>query len=162
MAIRLGEALMRQGVLTNEQVEQILERQRKCGRPFGALAEEMFSVSPELVEQAWAEQYQTLTEVVDPRAERTDPAVVSLIDRRQAWQFRILPLRLDGEEIRVATASPHLLRAMRFALQHFGQVCYFVIAQPEALGEALMQHFPMPGMTSRAVATEAPLMDFES
>lgn len=161
MATRLGEVLVQRGLLTDDQVEQILEHQRSRGRPFGALAEELFGVTPEAVEQAWAEQYHGLTEVIDPRAERPDPTVLSLVDRRQAWQFRILPLRLEGEELRVATTTPHLLRAMRFALRHFGQVCYFVIAQPETLGEALMQHFPMPGMGPQAVMSSAPLIEIE-
>ena len=51
-AIRLGEILIRQGVLTESQVNQILMTQRSSQRPFGLLAEQMFGLSPNAVERA--------------------------------------------------------------------------------------------------------------
>jgi hypothetical protein len=148
MSIRIGEALVGQGVLTQREVEQILARQQDVRRPFGELAEQMFGVDAKAVELAWAEQYATITEHVDPRVEPVDKDIIGLISRRQAWQFRLIPLRRDGHEVMVVTVLEHLPRAMRFALQHFSEPCYFVLTKAEALGEALMKHFPMSGMTA--------------
>jgi len=157
MAVQLGQVLVEKGVLTPEQVQAIVQKQNSTRRPFGALAEEMFGVHSECVENAWASQYSEIAEHIDPADEAIDRSVLDLIDRRQAWQFRMIPMRQDGSEIRVATTHEHLLRAMRFALRHFGQACYFVLTQPEQLADALATHFPMPGMGVEAVRTNEPI-----
>lgn len=59
--LRLGDLLVQHGVLTREQVEDILVEQQAVGRPFGELAGCLFGVPPQAVERAWAEQYAMLT-----------------------------------------------------------------------------------------------------
>jgi len=159
MAVRLGEVMVVQGVLTRDQVDEILAEQQRTRRPFGELAEQIFGVSERDVEKAWAAQYARIAEHVDPAQEQVESDVCSLIDRRQAWQFRIMPLRRDGQEIMVATMIEHLPRAMRFALRHFQDPCYFVICSAEQLGEALMEHYPMSGMTPDKVRPVPPLSE---
>jgi hypothetical protein len=146
MEIRLGDLLVRNGVLTDEQRQSVLEKQRRTGRPFGEIAEHLFGVSQKAVERAWAEQYAMITEPVDPRRERTDEIALALIDRRQAWQFCMLPLRFDGDELVVCTTQEHLVRAMRFAGWRIKAPCYFVLSDPQTLGKAMMKHYPMEGM----------------
>ncbi len=157
MGVRLGEVMVRRGILTEDQVQSILREQAVSRRPFGELAEELFGVCAKAVEQAWAAQYEAITEHVDPRDLSIDRAVLCLIDRRQAWQFRILPVRRDGRELMVATVTEWLPRALRFSIRHFVEPCYFVLARPEHLGEALMTHFPMEGMTPESISSSAPV-----
>ncbi len=156
MSVQLGEVLVTQGALTADQVDEILDVQKKTHRPFGVIAEELFDLAPDIIENAWASQYSQIAEHVDPTQEPVDPTVLDMIERRQAWQFRMLPMRLDGGAIRVATTHEHLLRAMRFALRHFGQACYFVLSAPDDLAEALSEHFPMPGMSAATVRAAGP------
>ncbi len=151
MAVRLGEVMIEQGLLTRQQVDVILQEQRKLHRPFGELAERLFGVSERDVERSWAAQYAGITEHVDPREEIPEPDILALVTKRQAWQFRILPLRRDGSEIMVATVVDFLPRAMRFALRHFQEPAYFVVADLNHLGEALMRHFPIDGVTAEQV-----------
>lgn len=151
MALRLGEAMVRRGLLTDGQVQQILAEQARAHRPFGVLAEELFDLSPADIEAAWVDQYATLTENVDPRGERKDARAIALVDRRQAWQFRVLPLRFDGREVIVATTKEHLARALRFLSRCLTEPCYIVLTEAEMLGEALMEHYPLAGMTPRSI-----------
>lgn len=143
MAIRLGDLLVRNGVLTTEQREAVLQKQQLTGRPFGELAERMFGVSQSAVERAWAEQYATIAERIDPRRERIDDRVLALLERRQAWQFSLLPLRFEKEELIVCTTEEQLVRAMRFTGWRIKWPCYFVLADTAALSKALMRHYPM-------------------
>ena len=55
--IQIGQLLVEQGVLSAEQVEHILTVQRASHRPFGDLAERLFGIEPQAVEDAWVEQY---------------------------------------------------------------------------------------------------------
>lgn len=151
MAIRLGEILVEQGLLSSEQVELILRHQRSTSRPFGALAEDLFGVTEQQVELAWAMQYERISQRVDPTSEAVCPDALLAVSRRQAWQFRFMPLRFEAGELIVATTAEHLARALRFASRCLAVPCYFVIAEADRLGEALAEHFPMGGLGKEAV-----------
>ncbi|MFM9995335.1 MAG: hypothetical protein ACKVU4_05985 [Phycisphaerales bacterium] len=152
MTLRLGDLLVQRGVLTVAQRDEVLRLQRTDPRPFGAIAERMFGVVPARVEEAWAEQFSGLTSHVDPRREPVDPRVLPAIDRRQAWQFRVLPLREEGGDLVLCTTREHLVRALKFTGWRIARSCHFVLAEPLALGEALMRHYRLDGMTPEMVA----------
>ncbi|MFG0275573.1 MAG: hypothetical protein ACF8QF_10990 [Phycisphaerales bacterium] len=149
--MRIGELMVRKGLLTEEQVEAILTEQLERGGAFGALAEELFGIGEPEVEDAWAEQYAIFAEQIDPRAEAPTADALALIDRRQAWQFRLMPLRVEGSEVVFVTTTSHLARALRFAIRHVESPAYFVLTAPGALAEALQSHYPMDGMDARFV-----------
>lgn len=149
--LHLGELLVSHNVITPAQRDLILAAQRDRGGAFGALAEEMFGVSPDAVERAWAEQYASIAPTIDPRSMRIPSDALEAINRRQAWQFRILPIeRRDGGLI-ACTTQDSLVRALRFAGWRLGYSCQLVLAEPLALGEALCTHYPMAGMTAASV-----------
>jgi hypothetical protein len=151
--LHLGELLVRNHVLTEAQRDAVLQAQRSRGGPFGAIAEEMFGISPHAVESAWAEQYAELAPHVDPRDFQVSRRVLELINRRQAWQFCVLPLELSTHELIACTTQENLVRALKFAGWRMGHSCQFVLAEPSALGEALCRHYPMEGMTPRVVTS---------
>ena len=148
MSIRLGEVMIAQGLLTEAQVEQVLNMQRSAHRPFGVLAEDLFGISEDEVERAWVQQYATLTRHVNPLDMRPDPDALRTIDRRQAWQFKVMPLKFDGDELMIATTTDHLVRALRFASRCITRPCFFVLSEAANLGEALEQWYPLAGMTA--------------
>lgn len=155
MRVRLGDLLVRRGALTPAQRDEILAQQRGTGRPFGAIAEERFGICPRDVEQAWAEQYAADAPTVDPSSEQPDPSALQLLDRREAWQFRIVPLRFDGPELMLATSAENLPRALRFVGWRLNCACFFVVAEPDALQRALERHYPFAGTngTGRSAST---------
>lgn len=152
MTAPIGDYLVRMGVITEKQRVCILEEQRLTGRPFGQIAEETFGVRTKDVERAWAAQYAGLSDHVNPAGERIDPLVLQLVSRRQAWQFRIFPMRYESGALLVCTTQEHLVRAVNFATRNIPATCLFVLAEPAALGEALMRHYPIDGMSPEMVA----------
>lgn len=152
MAARIGELLEARGVLTREQVEEILAAQRRQARPFGVLAERLFDVDPGMIESVWAEQYADLAgkvslEGVVPTAEAREAVAA-----RQAWQFGIFPMREEGGELQIATTRAMLARALRFAVRVLERPCYFVLCDAEDLGHALERHFAFAGMRAGDLA----------
>lgn len=146
--VQLGELLVRHGAMTAEQRDEVLVAQRTRGGPFGALAEEMFGVSASEVEEAWAEQYSSFAPHIDPRELTINHRVLEVINRRQAWQFCLLPIELRGEDLVACTTQEHLVRALKFAGWRLGHACQFVISDPHPLGEAMFRHYPMAGMNA--------------
>lgn len=151
MRLRIGELLVQQGVLTPQQCEHILSLQRSNNRPFGVLAEEHFDVAPRHLDHAWAEQYALLAPRVNPLCERIDTEAVELVSRRQAWQFRILPLRFERAEVVICTTRQHLPRALNFAYRNIGPECSFVLAEPAHLGAALQARYPWSGPVDASI-----------
>jgi hypothetical protein len=153
--IRLGEVLIESGVLSPEQVEKVLSRQRETGEPFGVISEQLCGVEPAAIEEAWATQYARITRRIDPAIEVFDAKAADLVTRRQAWQFRVLPIRFDDGELMMATTRRHLRRALRFATNVVGLPVYLVLAEPLPLGEALCRRYPLPGMTPDCIEDDA-------
>ena len=143
---RLGEVLVSRGVLTLEQVEHLLAAQQEEHRPFGLLAERIYGVAPAVVESAWAEQYAALTGRVDIFDEGIEEGSLRYVTRRQAWQFKVVPLRARPEALTVATSPPYLARAMRFVSQCLAYPAEVVLTSEGLLGEALAWCYPLGGL----------------
>ena len=148
---RLGEILVEAGVLTQAQVQRVLACQHESHEPFGLLCERLFKIDPTVIEAAWEKQYAGMTRQIDPRVQAFDECAADLITRRQAWQFRVLPIRFENGELVLATTKSHLRRALRFATNVVGIPVYLVLAESKSLGEALCKRYPMPGMTPKSI-----------
>ena len=150
--MRIGALLVEQGVLSESQVEQVLADQRETGEPFGSVCERLFGVSPQVIEGAWAEQYSRLVGSVDPHLDQVQPDAESLVTRRQAWQFRVAPLRFEDDQLVMVTSTPFLPRAVRFATTHIAAPVFFVLVPTETLAKHLQARYPMLGMDAEIIA----------
>lgn len=125
---------MHSKALSSHDVEEVLEEQRRAGpnsRPFGETALELGLCSPAHVWQAWADQ---LTDAghaptVDLDSIGVDAQAVAVIPRALAVEFGVLPLRLVGGNLILATSADRILAA-RLELPHRLSVSpRFVIAE---------------------------------
>jgi len=142
--VRIGELLVEQGVLTEKQVRHILRVQEASHRPFGDLAERMYGVSPRAIEDAWVRQYLRLAGTVDLREQLIEESCLRLLNRRQAWQFHVLPLHRTDSALNLATDAEHLVRAVNFSSRRLREPVCFLIARRRQLREFLMKHYPVP------------------
>lgn len=149
MYLRLGDVLVKQGVLTSEQRDAIISQQLTTQRPFGWLAEQMFNVDPVDVENAWAYQYESVTKTMDPLKQKIDPAALQLISRRQAWQFSVVPIKFNRDEVIVCTTRDNLARALRFVNWSINQACSIAVSDEERLNDALAKCYPVAGLGYR-------------
>jgi hypothetical protein len=142
--IQIGELLVEQGVLTEAQVRHILQVQKVSNRPFGDLAERLFGIDPKAVEDAWVEQYLRMAVTVDLDDQEIDTDCLRLLNRRQAWQFHLLPLNREDGSVSMATSASDLVRSINFATKTIDEPVYFLIAERQQLRDFLMKHYPVP------------------
>ncbi len=143
--IRIGEILTERGVLSEQQVFEILQAQRRERLPFGVLAERMFDVTLESIENAWVEQYHRFTGTIDLEEVRFDDQALKLLNRRQAWQFEILPIGYEpGGELLMAASRRRFARAVTFVAAQLEPVVFFRLAESPQLREFLRKYYPMP------------------
>jgi hypothetical protein len=150
--IRIGELLVEQGVLNDRQVRHILQVQKATGRPFGDLAERLYGVDPHLIEDAWVEQYVRISGVVDLDEQEIDELCLRSLNQRQAWQFHLLPMHRENEELHLATSPEHLVRAVNFVTHKIDEPVFLRIAEREQLRDFLMKHYPVPEYIARYAA----------
>ena len=141
--IQIGQLLVEQGVLTETQVAHILKVQKMSHRPFGDLAERLYGINPRAVEDAWVEQYVRTVGTVDLDDIAVDTECLRLLNRRQAWQFHLLPVGRQSE-LEMATDADHLVRSVNFASRSVDEPVHVLIAERQQLREFLMKHYPVP------------------
>jgi hypothetical protein len=147
--IQIGQLLVQQGVLTEKQVEHIVRVQKASHRPFGDLAERLFGIDPQAVEDAWVQQYIRLAGTIDLNEQELDEQCLRLLSRRQAWQFHLLPMNRSDDHLNAATAPETLVRAVNFSARRLDEPVYFRIAQRQQLREFLMKHYPVPDFVAQ-------------
>jgi hypothetical protein len=141
--IQIGQLLVEQGVLSDAQVRHVLMVQKISHRPFGDLAERLYGVDPKAVEDAWVQQYLRMVGVVDLDDQKIEVECLRLLNRRQAWQFHLLPLSRQSEGLHMATSPEDLVRSVNFTTRSIDEPVHFLIAERQQLREFLMKHYPV-------------------
>lgn len=111
---RIGERLVRYGVLSDDELRMIVAEQRREYRPFGQIASEMFGVDEAMIWRAWAEQYATFCPRVNLDSEEPDPGVYAELNAEEAHAFRVLPLRQQDGDLILVTSEDDLPAALYF------------------------------------------------
>lgn len=158
--IRIGQILIENGVLSEQQVFEVVQAQKKQHLPFGVLAEKMFDVTLQSIEAAWIEQYHRFTGTIDLGEQQFDAEALKLIGRRQAWQFEIVPIGFEPTgELLVAASRARLARAVTFATNRINHAVYFRVAESIQLRSFLREHYPMPEVSQQIIERARDLAD---
>lgn len=67
------------------------------------------------------------------------------IERRQAWQFAVVPLQRSGDELEVLSTATHAARAMRFIERVLGLRPRVRLVSEETLLAVLQERFGFEG-----------------
>ncbi len=102
--IRLGDLLIQQGLLTEEQLKSALEQQKLTGRKLGRVFVDSGFVTEEGISQALARQLRI--PFVDLRDFKPQPELLKLLNEAQARRYRALVICEEGGMLRVGLADP--------------------------------------------------------
>ena len=101
---RLGEILLRENIVTREQLQQALAEQKSSGHRLGYVLVKLGLV-PELeITKVLARQYRM--PAVDLSRFEVDPKILKLIPADMAIKHVVLPLKREGRTLTVAMADP--------------------------------------------------------
>ena len=102
--IRLGEVLLDQKVITEEQLKTALAEQKRTGRKLGRVLTDLGMVREERLHDVLAAHLQI--PFLDVRQVNPSPAVVRLLPEVQARRFRAMVLQSEGGKLLVGMADP--------------------------------------------------------
>lgn len=103
-ADRLGELLVREGLLTNEQLNKVLQEQAANGYRIGLAVVKLGLVPETTVVKLLARQHRM--PAVDLSRFEVDPRLLKLIPADVASRHTVLPLKREGRQLTVAIADP--------------------------------------------------------
>ncbi len=136
---RLGEILIEKRVIQPSQLEEALRVQAEQGGLLGEILIELGMISPEELAAALATQLNL--DFCAPADEKISDEVLQAITPLQAQNYRVIPLEVGDDRIRVATAAPHqVLRMDRFQ-REVGKTVRWAVTTPEQIAKALERYY---------------------
>jgi MSHA biogenesis protein MshE len=105
----LGDLLIKQGLLTQDELENALKAQKITGRKLGRVIVDSGLVSEEAISRALARQLGA--DFVDLKVFQPQPELVKLLPEAQARRFRALVLNERSGQLRVGMSDPTDLTA---------------------------------------------------
>ncbi|MBX3358933.1 MAG: Flp pilus assembly complex ATPase component TadA [Phycisphaeraceae bacterium] len=109
-ALRVGEALVEDGVLSNEQLQQALAAQRGTGRMLGEMLVEQGIVKPSSLVRSLARRLGV--KGCHLRHGLIDPSLLKLIGAEEAERLKLIPMFRVKGTLTVAMAEPQSLPAI--------------------------------------------------
>jgi hypothetical protein len=108
MVIKIGEILLKRGMITLDALNRALTMHRRSGARLGVCLVRMGYVDEEALASALGEQ---LGVPVAPSSALDDvpPSVIERVPRQVAEAHSIVPIRVDGREVHVCLADPQNL-----------------------------------------------------
>ena len=107
--IRLGDLLIQQGLLTDEQLKFALDEQKRSGRKLGRIVVESSFVTEEAISKALARQLQA--SYVDLKHFNPKQNLINLLPEAQARRFRAVVLDEVNGRLQVGFVDPTDLQA---------------------------------------------------
>ncbi|MCA9171188.1 MAG: Flp pilus assembly complex ATPase component TadA, partial [Planctomycetales bacterium] len=154
MAIRrIGQILVDLGFINDEQLEMLLEEQRRHpGELLGKIAEEMGLVTDDQVTLALAEQM-SMQVVKLPELQIT-PEVLGLITEPMAQLYRVIPIKLEGNAFTLATCDPQNLAIQDELRTFLGYDIRLVICTEREILAAIEKYYASASETFESLVSD--------
>src|SRR5882724_2708859 len=140
MAVKLGEMLIKAGLLTPQKLQEALEYQKSNGGKLGFNLVKLGFVKEEDITRVLSQQYG------DPAISlakiEIDDAVVKLIPSEVAQKYLIMPVSRTGATLTIAMVDPTNVFAMDDIKFMTGYNVEPVVASEIAILEAVQKYYP--------------------
>jgi type IV pilus assembly protein PilB len=139
MSSRLGEILVKDKLISAEQLRQALDYQKQHGGRLGSCLVKLGLVSDEDITAVLSRQYGVPS--INLKFYEVDPAVIKLIPQETAIRYQIVPLSRVGSTLTIAMTDPTNVFAMDDIKFMTGFNVEPVVASESAIGEAIHKFY---------------------
>jgi type II secretion system (T2SS) protein E len=143
--MRIGEMLARFIPLTDQDIEEVLHEQSCTHQPFGQVAISLGLCQPPDVWRAWSSQLDLHPHEVDIEALGVDAQATTLLPVDLAQAHTVLPLRICGSELILATVVGDVHGEddpVAIHISHLGLKVKYVTAPREQVLRAIAEYYP--------------------
>jgi len=150
MAQKLGEILIRAGVITEEQLNQALAEQKRSGGRLGSVLINLGFAAEEEITEYLGKQYGV--PAVNLTEQEIDRSVLRLIPATVAEKYEVIPFSRDGKTINVVMANPANLFAIEDIKFTTGFEVRPMVAAEHSIKRAIEQYYHHQAVLDRVMS----------
>src|SRR5487761_1549897 len=139
MSSRLGEILVKENLITADQLKQAMAHQRQNGGRLGSCLMKLGFVSDDEITEVLSRQYGVPS--INLKYYEVDPAVIKLIPQDTAVRYQIVPLSRVGSTLTIAMIDPTNVFAMDDIKFMTGFNVEPVVASETSVNEAIAKFY---------------------
>jgi type IV pilus assembly protein PilB len=139
MSVRLGEILIKESLITQDQLDKALEFQRSNGGKLGSCLTKMGYITDDDITGVLSRQYGVPS--INLKYYEIDPNVIKLIPQDTALRYQVIPLSRVGSVLTIAMTDPTNVFAMDDIKFMTGFNVEPVVASESAIGEAISRFY---------------------
>ncbi|NLI79657.1 MAG: type IV-A pilus assembly ATPase PilB [Candidatus Riflebacteria bacterium] len=147
--VRLGDALLQDGLITEEQLRQALELQKKHGKRLGTILVEMHLVTENEIAQVLSRQLRI--PFVDLGNYLVDPIIARLVPEHLARRHQLVPINKVGNKLTVAMVDPLNIIAIDDVAIITGLMVKPVVGTPTGVAKAQQEAHGEGTLTERLI-----------
>ncbi len=142
MAVKLGDLLLKQKLITQDQLDTALKLQREEGGKIGEALVRVGAVSEGDITETLSQQFGVPS--IDLAHFEIDPAVIKVVPGEVARKYGVLPVNKTGATLTIAMGDPTNVFAMDDIKFMTGYNVEPVVASEIALRKAIDKHYGTP------------------
>jgi len=142
MAVKLGDLLLKQKLITQQQLETALKLQREEGGKIGEALVRVGAVSEADITETLSQQFGVPS--IDLAHFEIDPGVIKVVPGEVARKYGVLPVNKTGATLTIAMGDPTNVFAMDDIKFMTGYNVEPVVASEIALRKAIDKHYGTP------------------
>jgi len=142
MAVKLGDLLLKQKLITQDQLDTALKLQREEGGKIGEALVRVGAVSESDITETLSQQFGVPS--IDLAHFEIDPAVIKVVPGEVARKYGVLPVNKTGATLTIAMGDPTNVFAMDDIKFMTGYNVEPVVASEIALRKAIDKHYGTP------------------
>src|SRR6266571_1265337 len=139
MSVRLGEILVKESLITQDQLQKALEFQRTNGGKLGSCLTKMGFITDDDITGVLSRQYGVPS--INLKYYEIDPNVIKLIPQDTASRYQVVPLSRVGSVLTIAMTDPTNVFAMDDIKFMTGFNVEPVVASESAIGDAISRFY---------------------
>jgi len=139
MSSRLGEILVKENLITADQLKQAMAHQRQNGGRLGTALMKLGFISDDEITEVLSRQYGVPS--INLKYYEVDPAVIKLIPQDTAVRYQIVPLSRVGSTLTIAMIDPTNVFAMDDIKFMTGFNVEPVVASETSVNEAIAKFY---------------------
>jgi len=139
MSVRLGEILIKESLITQDQLDKALDFQRSNGGKLGSCLTKMGYITDDDITGVLSRQYGVPS--INLKYYEIDPNVIKLIPQDTALRYQVIPLSRVGSVLTIAMTDPTNVFAMDDIKFMTGFNVEPVVASESAIGEAISRFY---------------------
>jgi len=151
--LRIGEILIKKGVLTPQQLELALKEHDRTGEFVGKILLKMKLINEEQFLEAAAEQLD-LPFVPSLKKIEISQAAIKAIPAKLIWHYKFMPLKLEGKALTIAISDPLAVWAIEDLKLQLGFDVERVVTPTKEIEDTIRKYYGLGAATVEEILKE--------